>query len=124
VAENDPISQTKEAFILSRQLEALEKAMSEEGAVAGCLSFFVSYNKMLFRARTALKSDKNFTNAIELLPNHTARGAETLTDFYALKSHVAILRATVFAFFEFYSPKEEKAQIGFSSQHAPVKPSL
>ena len=109
------ISVTKEAYILSRQFEAMEKAMVAAGEnVDGYRAFATSYNAMLSRAQKIFKLDETFLDSISQLKAWPTEPDEGIVERFAcIKAEVAILKAAVFSFFEFYSPKEEKEKIGF-----------
>jgi len=109
-------SNTRDAYILARQLEALEKALADAGEnFAGYPAAAASYNLMLDRARAIFSGDDAFGRSISGLSNcdPALRPETILTDFGNLKVRVAVLKAAVSSFFDVYSPKKEKAQIGF-----------
>lgn len=107
--------QTKASYIIAKQLEAIEKSMAAAGPVMdGYHSFARSFNKLLHRSKNIFANDRTFTESISQLRAFQEIGDNyTIEDFECLKAEVAILKATVFSFFDVYSPRDEKEQIGF-----------
>ena len=109
-------SKTRDSYILARQLEALEKALADAGeSFAGYPAAGASYNLMLDRAQAIFSGEGAFGRSISGLfhCDPALRSGAILSGLGNLKVQVAVLKAAVSSFFDVYSPKEEKAQIGF-----------
>lgn len=108
---------SKRAYILARQLEAMHKSIeASPNDVSGYPAYSASYNRFLDQAKKLFESDAAFMDSIgHLTTLTTAMTDEIIGDFGRLRADCAVLQASVFSFFDFYSPHEEKRQIGFNS---------
>ena len=107
---------SKRAYILARQLEAMHKSIeSAPEDVSGYPAHATSYNRFLTQAKELFDSDPAFKAAISHLSDlPTPMSDDILEHFGRFRADIAVLEASVFSFFEFYSPQEEKKQIGFT----------
>jgi len=111
---------SKRAYILARQLEAMHKSIeAAPDDVSGYPAYAASYNRFLDQAKKLFESDSAFKESIShLTACPTEMTNDILEHFGRLRADSAVLLASVFSFFDFYSPQEEKRQIGFNpSQH-------
>ena len=115
------VTASRRAYILARQLEAMHRAIeASPDDVSGYTAHATSYNEFLGRAMDIFQSDLIFEES----SRHLERVPEELSDdvlehFGRLRANSVVLKAAVFAFFEFYSPQEEKRRIGFESSESP-----
>jgi hypothetical protein len=82
--------------------------------VSGYPAYSVSYNRFLDQAERLFEPDSTFKESI----SHLSALPTVITDdiiehFGRLRADSAVLQASVFSFFDFYSPQEQKRQIGF-----------
>ena len=70
--------------------------------------------RFLDQARKLFESDSAFMESIKHLTDcPTELTDEVFEHFGRLRADIAVLQASVFSFFDFYSPQEQKRQIGF-----------
>ncbi|HCX29665.1 MAG TPA: hypothetical protein DHU55_07825 [Blastocatellia bacterium] len=111
---------SQQAFILANQMEAIRKSIdSAPDDVSGYSSLSTSYNRFLDRAKKLFESDPAFKDSIShLITLPTDMSDDIIEHFGRLRADSAVLQASVFSFFDFYSPQEKKNQIGFNQgQH-------
>lgn len=114
------VTASKRAYILARQLEAMHKTIeSAPDDTNGYSAYAMSYNRFLDQAKKLFESDLAFKDSIShLTACPTELTNDVLEHFGRLRADSPVLQASVFAFFDFYSPQEEKRQIGFNpNQH-------
>ena len=115
MSDND-VTASKQAYILARQLEVMHKSIeSITDDKSGYPAYAASYNRILGQAKKLFESDSTFVASVShltLLP--TELTYDVLEHFGRLRADIALLQASVFTFFEFNSPPEEKKQIGFN----------
>jgi hypothetical protein len=106
----------KEAFVLSKQLEALHSAMIDAGEKwGGYRAFAETYNVHLARAKQILSLDSTIAKTIEhLLPYDPMKATGFGRDFEQIKADLPLLKAALTSFSIFHLPARER-RIGFVS---------
>ncbi len=107
---------SKRAYILARQLEAMHKSIeSAPEDVSGYAAHAGSYNRFLAQAKELFDTDSAFKASISHLSDLPTHMSDDIVEHFGrLRADIAVLQASVFSFFDFYSPQEEKRQIGFT----------
>jgi len=115
--EQEIINIAKEAYILSKQLGALEEGLKERKNVSGYRSYAENYNKILARAKQLLQNDEIIFKSIQhLKPYDSSKNSGYAKEFIEMAGDVLILKEALYTFFEFHFPKKEKEKIGFRFQ--------
>ena len=116
MSDND-VTASKQAYILARQLEAMHKSIASiTDDQSGYPAYATSYNRILGQAKKLFEPDSTFvTSASNLAVFPTELTDDVREHFGRLRADIAVLQASVFTFFEFNSPLEEKRQIGFNN---------
>ena len=116
MSDIDPTA-SKRPYILARQLEAMHKSIeASPNNVSGYPAYSASYNRCLDQAKRLFEPDAAFKESIShLTALPTSMTDDILGHFGQLRADSAVLQASAFSFFDFYSPQEEKRQIGFNS---------
>jgi hypothetical protein len=84
--------------------------------VSGYSALAASCNRILDQTKKLFEDDEAFKDATQHLsarPPHMSD--DILEHFGHLRADIVVLKASVISFFEFYSPQEEKRQIGLST---------
>lgn len=117
MAQLDSTEIAKEAYILSQQLKELETAMTSAGQnVSGYRACAQSFNAILKRAQDILKHDATMLRSVEHLRSYNpSKETGYAQDFQEIKADMAVLKATLHAFFVFYFPAKDKERIGFTN---------
>ncbi len=115
--EKELINIAKEAYILSKQLSALENTLKDRKNIQGYGSYKENYNQILERANQLLKYDAIISKSIKhLKPYDYPEELSYETVFLEMRGDVVILKEALYTFFEFHFPKKEKEKIGFRSK--------
>jgi ASC-1-like (ASCH) protein len=114
MGEQELINMAKEAYLLSKQLGALEEVVKNHRNVAGYRAQAENYNQILERAKQLLKHDEIIFNSIKhLKPYDSNKSSGYTKEFVEIGADAAVLKEALYTFFEFYFPKKEKEKIGF-----------
>ncbi|MDP3024911.1 MAG: hypothetical protein Q8O10_05190 [candidate division Zixibacteria bacterium] len=114
--EEEIIDVAKEAYLLSKQLGALEEGLkSKDRRISlGLRAYAENYNQILARAKQLLKYDEIILKSIQHLKSYDCpEGYQSETEFLEMGADVPILKEALYTFFEFHFPKKEKEKIGF-----------
>jgi len=112
--EQELINIAKEAYLLAKQLGALEEGLKDRKNAMGLEAYMKNYNLILSKAKRLLKNDEVILASINHLEPHDYPESYSYEQkFSEIGGDVPILKEALFTFYEFHFPKKEKDKIGF-----------
>jgi hypothetical protein len=113
--EEATINLAKRSYILYKQIDSLENVAKIKD-FEGFESLVRDYNKILAETKNIVEIDETFRNSLKHLKcysydNWNESDVKLVHDILA---DMAITKATLISFFDFYYPPEEKKKIGFT----------
>ena len=113
--ENQLAEIAKEAYVLAKQIAGMEEAMNaSKEAFRAYRSYAMNFNSILEKTKRILDSDKTILSTVtHLTPRDPDEETSYLKEFEGIKGDLALLKAALQSFFDFYFPKKEKERIGF-----------